>query len=225
MGSNPTALTNVAGCCTVTYVKQYPSIPNSGGQSFEDLGLVHVFDKLDGSNLRVEWTKKRGFFKFGSRTQLIDETSLQFEDAPQLMIEQGELVLSRLKKKPQKLVIFGEYYGPNSFAGVHFPADEKRFTVFDVCVDNRGWMDPKDFVKQFEGVVDTPHYLGPLSWSRGFIQRVREGMYDTEITFEGVVGKTLLGPRLKMGKAKSQKWIDKVKALYPGAAGDKIINS
>lgn len=208
-------------------VKSYPSIPNSGGQSFAGLGLVHVFDKLDGSNLRAEWSKKRGWYKFGSRTQLIDETSDQFAGAPRAMEAVGEQVRSHLKSKraPQKIVIFGEWHGPNSFAGVHDPDDDMRFSVFDICVDNRGWMDPKDFVKTFVGEVDTPDYLGTMNWTRGLIQRVRDGELKDDITFEGVVGKTLQGPRLMMGKAKTQEWIDKVKALYVPEQAEKIINS
>jgi hypothetical protein len=31
-----------------------------------------AFDKLDGSNMRFEWSPKRGWYKFGSRGQLID---------------------------------------------------------------------------------------------------------------------------------------------------------
>jgi len=206
-------------------VKQYPSIPNSGGQSFEGLGTVHVFDKLDGSNLRAEWSKKRGWYKFGSRTQLIDENSTQFPGGVPLLTEQGEAVLSCFRRRPQKLVIFGEYYGPNSFAGVHVDSDPKRLTVFDVCVDNRGWMDPKDFVKLFEGSVDIPRHLGSMNWTRGLVQRVREGEFDEELTFEGIVAKTLQGPRLRMGKAKTQRWVDKVKALYDPEVAEKLLES
>ena len=84
-------------------MKEYPSIPNSNGQSFENLGSVHLFDKLDGSNLRMEGTKKRGWFKFGSRTQMIDETSEQFGAAIEKMVAIGDQ-LTKLLGNPQKLV-------------------------------------------------------------------------------------------------------------------------
>lgn len=208
-------------------MKSYPSIPNSGGQSFEGLGLVHVFDKLDGSNLRAEWTKKRGWFKFGSRTQLIDETSEQFPGAIEKLVAAGEQVRSLLRQKraPQKIVIFGEWHGLHSFAGVHDPDDVMRFSVFDVCVDNRGWMDPKEFVRRFVGEMDTPEYLGTHNWTRGLVQGVRNGHWDDDVTFEGIVGKTLVGPRLHMGKAKTEQWIEKVQALYTPEEAEKIINS
>lgn len=28
---------------------------------------IYAFDKLDGSNIRFEWSRKRGFYKFGTR--------------------------------------------------------------------------------------------------------------------------------------------------------------
>lgn len=47
-------------------MKQYPSI---------DGHIVHLpviaFDKLDGSNIRCEWNRKKGLHKFGSRKVLL----------------------------------------------------------------------------------------------------------------------------------------------------------
>ena len=53
-------------------MKTYPTI-----RYFEsnDLGKkIIAFNKLDGSNIRAEWNKKRGLYKFGSRTRLISES-------------------------------------------------------------------------------------------------------------------------------------------------------
>jgi hypothetical protein len=58
-------------------VKEYPSIQTGCVQRFR----AHIFDKLDGSNLRFEWTKKRGWFKHGTRTRLFDETDPVFGGA------------------------------------------------------------------------------------------------------------------------------------------------
>jgi hypothetical protein len=46
----------------------------------------------------------------------------------------------------------------------------------------------------------------------------------SEITFEGAVGKMMDGRKLIMAKAKTQAWIDKVKARY-GAEAEKILQS
>ena len=43
-------------------MKGYPSIPREVQHSLN----VYAFDKLDGSQIRAEWTQKNGFFKFGS---------------------------------------------------------------------------------------------------------------------------------------------------------------
>jgi hypothetical protein len=33
--------------------------------------MFYVFDKLDGSNIRSEWNRKRGFDKYGTRARLL----------------------------------------------------------------------------------------------------------------------------------------------------------
>ena len=45
-------------------MKTYPSIARSSGQSFREFD-AHVFEKIDGSNLRFEWSEKRGWHKSG----------------------------------------------------------------------------------------------------------------------------------------------------------------
>jgi hypothetical protein len=47
-------------------MKSYPSIPKKVSED-----PVYLFDKLDGSNIRAEWTKKNGFAKFGTRNRLM----------------------------------------------------------------------------------------------------------------------------------------------------------
>ena len=49
-------------------MKQYPSISGKLVNT-----KIYAFDKLDGSNIRGTWSKKRGFYKFGTRTQMLDE--------------------------------------------------------------------------------------------------------------------------------------------------------
>lgn len=205
-------------------MKQYPSIPNCNGQGFEGLGIVDVFDKLDGQNLRFEFSRKRGWYKYGSRTQMIDESDPRWAPAIRMFNEStGPLILDCFKRSPQKLVVFCEWWGPQSFCGMHEPGDEMRLTLFDACVDNKGWMDPRDFRKTFEGKTNTPSHLGQHNWTRGFIDRVRQG--DLPCTFEGVVGKTIQGSQLKMGKAKTQVWLDRVYALYPQKDADRLVES
>ena len=41
-------------------MKEYPAIAQSIGTAVRELPNAYVFDKLDGSNLRFEWNKKKG---------------------------------------------------------------------------------------------------------------------------------------------------------------------
>jgi hypothetical protein len=57
-------------------MKEYPSIPSAAdllARSNDYLGRPFVaFDKLDGSNIRAEWDRKKGWHRFGSRRRLLD---------------------------------------------------------------------------------------------------------------------------------------------------------
>jgi hypothetical protein len=124
------------------------------------------------------------------------------------------------KERWQKLVVFAEYWGPKSLAGMHEPCDEMRLTVFDAAPDKRGLLDSRDFRKAFEDKVETATYLGRHRWTRGFVERVRAEGFEGA-TFEGVVGKSTDG---YMAKAKTQAWIDAVLARH-GEAGQQIVES
>src|SRR3954447_20110607 len=56
-------------------VKEYPSILSANdllARSGDYLGRPFVaFDKLDGSNIRAEWDRKKGWHRFGSRRRLL----------------------------------------------------------------------------------------------------------------------------------------------------------
>lgn len=51
---------------------EFPSIINSSKAPRKH---CIAFDKLDGSNFRAKYTQKQGFCLYGTRTQLIDETT------------------------------------------------------------------------------------------------------------------------------------------------------
>jgi hypothetical protein len=54
-------------------MEQYPSIE---GSSKAPLGKPCIaFYKYDGSNLRWEWNPKKGWFKFGTRHELFDQSN------------------------------------------------------------------------------------------------------------------------------------------------------
>jgi hypothetical protein len=194
-------------------MKEYPSILSSNGNNFTEF-KSYVFDKLDGSNLRFEWSKKRGWFKFGTRTRLFDETDETFGCAIPLFYDTLSEPLAKIAKDSrwEHLIVYSEFWGENSFAGTHYPEDEKHLTIFDVAVNKKGIMGPKEFLNTFDN-LPIASYLGQFNWTRGFVETVRRNELDG-ITFEGVVGKAGEGHKLLMRKAKTQIWIDAVKTKY-----------
>lgn len=228
-------------------MKDYPSIPRSTGQMFRAF-RAHVFDKLDGSCIRAEWSRKRGWFKFGSRSRLLDTSDPIL--GPAVPLFQGSLAepLTKLAtdQRWQHLIVFAEYWGQKSFAGSHEPGDLKHLTLFDICPDKRGIAGPVTFLKLC-GHLPIPRYLGEVNWTREFVERVRQHItftFDTSsdlvsrtceapfysdgcpmVGFEGVVGKAGEGHKLVMAKAKTQAWIDKVYQRYGPEAGKRIVES
>jgi hypothetical protein len=201
-------------------MKYYPTI-----EKFRKGKLrLHTFDKLDGSNLRFEWSKKRGWYKFGTRSRLFDQTDEVFGPAIPLFMESLSEPLGRIctDQRWQSAIVFAEFWGKLSFAGLHVPEDPKFLTPFDVVMDKKGFLPPKEFVKLFGEFG--PNYLGDINWTPGFVEDVLMNRIEG-LTFEGVVGKTYVGKRLVMYKAKTGNWVDKVKATYDPIHAKEVIDS
>lgn len=181
-------------------MKSYPSI----SKSIYNFPL-YTFDKLDGSNLRFEYSKKRGWYKFGTRHRLFDSSDEEFGNAIELFNNTLNEPLTKICKdnRWESVVVFAEYYGKNSFAGLHIKDEPKYLSVFDISIYKQGILPPVDFLKLFEDVVLTPKYLGKFNSTTKFFQNVFESEING-ITFEGVVGKTLLKNKLIMSKAKTK---------------------
>ncbi len=169
---------------------QYPSIPSVA--RCRGLGKPCIaFYKYDGSNLRFEWSPKRNWHKFGSRTQLIDQNTEQFKGAIPLFMDTMskdivEIIRDEFGSKALRIVAFAEYYGPSSFAGFHDPNEPKQLKLFDVSVYKQGFLPAKQFVelfgdKEWSAEVE---YTGNLN--QPFINDVRHGAYPV---YEGVVCK------------------------------------
>lgn len=202
-------------------MKSYPSIP----RDFREFD-AYVFDKLDGSNLRFEWSRKKGWYKFGTKTRLFDQSDTIFGPAIPLFHETLAASLHDIAKKERYdgLIVFCEFYGPNSFAGYHDPKDTKELTLFDAAPHKQGIMGPREFLKLF-GNLKIPRFLGKVNWTRGYVDRVWNEEIEG-VTFEGVIGKSKEGRHdLIMCKAKTRSWIEKVKGKFASDEADKIINS
>lgn len=195
---------------------QYPEIKGPSKAPHE---ACIAFEKLDGSNMRFEWSPKRGWYKFGSRSQLIDASYPILGQAIPIFMKKYAEPIERLVKdsKPlrnaQCVTAFCEFFGFSSFAGQHVADEPKNLVLFDFHVHKKGLMGPTEFVQTLGGVeeIEIPRivYQGVLNES--LIQDVRDGKYDVP---EGVVCKGGSGHKLWMRKIKTQAYIDRLKNTF-----------
>lgn len=197
-------------------MKAYPSISTS--IDFKE--SYYWFDKLDGSNIRTEWSPKSGFNKFGSRTQLLfPEQASPWPSIEAFKEKYGEELSSRFSKaKYERAVVFFEWVGPNSFAGSHpDPVDQMSPVVIDVAVYKKGILPPDQFIKIMDG-LETPRLIFTGKMNEETFQMVRQSTLPG-ITFEGVIGKGKFSQKEGgpiMGKIKTNAWLDKLKEMCKG---------
>lgn len=192
-------------------MKSYPSIPKDIISNV----FVWAFDKLDGSNIRVEWRRKTGLWKFGTKTRLVDNTDPIFGRAPGLILEKYGEGLDRIlhDKNWDKSICFFEFHGENSAFGIHDENDSHTVTLIDVNVYKKGILEPKEFVKLF-GDLGIPKVLYRGYAHAEFIESVRNGTLP-EMTFEGAVCKTN-GNKPTMFKVKNRAWLQKLRDYCAG---------
>jgi hypothetical protein len=204
-------------------MKEYPSI----SRSFREFP-AYVFDKLDGNNIRVEWTRKKGWFKFGCRHRLFDDTDVQFTGVKSLFLETMSEELSKVAvdNRWESVIVFAEFWGPSSLAGVRVPDEKMSLTLFDINPYKKGILGPKEFLDLVgdNPKIPTAKLLGHFNWTRGFVDRVWNGDVPG-VTFEGVVGKGGSGHQLVMAKAKTKPWVEAIRARYAAEEAEKIVNS
>lgn len=194
-------------------MKHYPSI-STGNIDFSR--SYYVFDKIDGSNIRAEWSAKKGFHKFGSRKVLLSESSAVALAKNLILAQSDELTKGLKELRIQECILFFEFFGDQSFAGIHSPEnDNKRVYLLDVDVYKQGMLDPKDFLKIFASKVLTPDLLCHGFVNRLFLQQV-EMRTLPGMTYEGIVGKSFGGRQkpLVMFKHKSEEWKKDVSSRY-----------
>jgi len=165
---------------------QYPSIP---GSKFAEPGReVYAFRKYDGSNLRFEYTKKKGWCKFGSRKRTFDHRDQQFGEVIDLFHDcYAEELTERIQPyiPSTRVVVFMEYLGDNSFAGSHFD-EPKRLVLFDVHVKKKGLISPTEFMHNFS----TLEFSQELIWKGVLtVDQIHE-FQNTESLGEGVILKS-----------------------------------
>lgn len=186
---------------------EYPTILAS---SKAPRKLCIGFEKLDGSNIRVKYTAKRGFELFGSRTQLIDASHPHLGQVVAVFNASFKEPLEKIMKdkfpNEREAIAFGEFFGPNSFAGMHVESDQKKFVLFDLFIGHKNskFLLPQEFIKLCADKVETARVVYEGNLSDELIKDVREGKYDV---FEGIVCKG----REKTGAARGGVWMAKIK--------------
>lgn len=180
-----------------------------------------AFTKYDGSNIRVKYTRNKGFSLFGSRTQMFDKGHPFLGAAVDIFYRDYEDKLVDLIEdyfpNEREVITFLEFFGDLSFAGWHDPNDTtKRLVLFDIMVGhkNRKFLMPQEFVKLCQGKMVIPHIIYEGNLSDQFIQDVRDGKYNV---VEGVVCK---GTQ-KTGAYRGGVWMAKIKTK---AYLDKLFN-
>lgn len=190
-------------------MKQYPEIP--GWKKFPLGTKVIAFDKIDGSNIRCEWSKKRGWYKFGTRTQMLDESHEHFGQAISLFQKKYADVVAQICydefKVQERIVAFVEFYGPNSFAGSHVESDTKDVILLDVDIFKKGFISPRQFIKLFRD-IEIPNIILDGNFNKEFIEKIRNNEFNLS---EGVVVKAVEKSKIPMTKVKTLAWIERLK--------------
>jgi len=190
---------------------EYPSILHANRAPHQ---ACIAFDKLDGSSIRVKYTRKRGFCQFGSRTQMLEESHPILGGAITYFSDHFAAILEQLIKDnwrdEREIMFFGEWVGPNSFAGWHEMEDIKqgfmRFVLFDVMLSHkcRKFLLPQDFRKLVAPHVATPRVIYEGNLNDQLIADVKAGKYPVT---EGVICKG----RERTGAACGNVWMAKIK--------------
>ena len=211
--------------CRITNMKTYWSIdgPSKGHKGKHCL----VFVKYDGSNMRFEWSRKRGWYKYGTRKCMIDETHPIFGRAVPMFLHKYGQHLDEMFRRDKffrslhSAVAFAEYFGPKSFAGAHKPWDKKMdIVLFDVNLHKKGFMSPREFVDTFKH-LDVAEVLTECNYGKELIQKVRKETMDLNSKYdsrpeipEGVICKGGTGHQLWMCKIKSENYKEALMKYY-----------
>lgn len=196
-------------------MKSYPSITKEIRQDV----YIYAFDKLDGSNIRAEWNNKKGFYKFGTRTQLTDEKTMPFGRAILLLRDKYEADLAMVFKEQgwKDALCFFEFWGPSSFAGNHNFEEKMDVTLIDVNPYKQGILEPVPFIKTF-GHLDIPKVCYEGHVTGDLFDRVKQSILPG-MTFEGVVCKAANDKQTRMPimfKIKSRAWLEKLRDYCKG---------
>jgi hypothetical protein len=199
----------------------YPKIP---GSRDAPSGRCVAFEKYDGTNLHWDWDREFGWHCFGTRRDEFDLSEMgvaRFTAAHAHLHECVDVFHATLAvdlenvftgqesyKESDGFRVFTEFFGPNSFAGLHKADDPKRLVLFDVQAGSAGMIGPERFATDFGHLlIAKVIYRGKLTGK--FAEDVRTGKYGVA---EGVVCKG--GPEPWMVKIKTYAYLERLKRAF-----------
>jgi hypothetical protein len=192
----------------------------------EDCLGKHVFgfDKIDGSNFCAEWDKKLskksrftyGFKKFGTKQETIKNASNLFTEGVNVFMDKYAITLDKIFNENKlfrgidKITVYGEFYGPNSFAGLHNWYEDHDVIIYDMFLYKKDFVKPADFIDIF-GHLDIPKVVYKGLLDEYIISNIISNIYGLK---EGLVLKGVNEGKVWMAKVKTQEWLNKVRATY-----------
>ena len=208
-------------------MKSYPSIITIGNHFIEsgrepplDLTAPNWigFVKLDGSIIRAEWKRGKGFYKFGRKNGLLDDSNPWLQEAPELMERDYSFLQTVFTEFGwTRVVAFFEFLGKHSFAGNH-EKEKHGIHLIDISTYKKGLIDPKDLAIMDAVGGAKPLHRGPVTPEviRSIHESKMKGM-----SFEGVVFKRINRKGIReMFKTKSSAWYER---LREKCAGNKAL--
>jgi hypothetical protein len=196
-------------------MKDYPSIPKLADEYIGRNCIV--FKKYDGSQIRCEYSKKKGWHKFGTKRRLFDKTDKDFGIAVDLFHNNFAEPINKIleDRKIDNAMAFLEFIGPNSFAGMHEANDPKELVLFDVNFHKKGIIGPKEFVEIFSHLRSAEVlYEGVLT--EDLVKDIRESKYPVD---EGVICKGGSGHNLWQCKIKTWEYLKKIQKYFGSSYG------
>lgn len=201
----------------------YPKIPGSRNCP---TGRCIAFEKYDGTNIHFDWDRDFGWHALGTRRDTFNLTPEGISTFTRAHTQLGECasVFERTLapglecvfrdhpeyRECQGFVVFAEFLGPNSFAGLHKAEDPKELRLFDVEVIGVGLVGPHRFATDFRHLpIARIVYEGKLTGQ--FAEDVRNGRYGVA---EGVVCKGGGGDELWMVKIKTYAYLERLKRAF-----------
>lgn len=202
----------------------YPKIPEN---SDKVLNKCYAFEKLDGTNMHWVWTLVDGWHLFGTRrTQFpftkdgiveFTKTHPELTNAPQIFNDKFRDKMTAFFSRTKtwclkKVILFTEFYGPNSFAGSHNEEDARQnlqtLTIIDLSLGGE-FFAPDQLVEDVgeQGGFDIAKLIYTGKYNGQFIKDVRNGKYPVK---EGVVIKGTIGNDLFMTKVKTSAYLKRL---------------